>query len=86
MTESLSFEELLRRKQQAGFDAFFSKDKLAKRIEELIPLGLSAAVYTQTTDVEGEINGFMTYDRKVIKMPVNELKRVNDKLYLIPAP
>jgi hypothetical protein len=34
MTESLSFEELLRRKQQAGFDAFVSKDKLAKRIEE----------------------------------------------------
>ncbi|MGY0034827.1 hypothetical protein [Pedobacter sp. NJ-S-72] len=47
---------------------------------------MSAAVYTQTTDVEGEINGFMTYDRKVIKMPVEELKRVNEKLYLIPAP
>ncbi|KIO77872.1 beta-galactosidase [Pedobacter lusitanus] len=67
-------------------DLFNKYATFAKRIEELIPLGLSAAVYTQTTDVEGEINGFMTYDRKVIKMPVNELKRVNDRLYLIPAP
>ncbi|MBB6271765.1 beta-galactosidase/beta-glucuronidase [Pedobacter cryoconitis] len=67
-------------------DLFSKYASFTKRIEELIPLGLSAAVYTQTTDVEGEINGFMTYDRKVIKMPVEELKRVNDKLYLIPAP
>ncbi|QNK64957.1 beta-galactosidase [Pedobacter sp. PAMC26386] len=67
-------------------DLFTKYASFTKRIEELIPLGLSAAVYTQTTDVEGEINGFMTYDRKVIKMPVEELKRVNDKLYLIPNP
>lgn len=67
-------------------DLFAKYAAFTKRIAELIPLGLSAAVYTQTTDVEGEINGFMTYDRKVIKMPVEELKRVNNKLYLIPAP
>lgn len=67
-------------------DLFAKYATFTKRIAELIPLGLSAAVYTQTTDVEGEINGFMTYDRKVIKMPVEELKRVNNKLYLIPAP
>ena len=29
---------------------------------------IAAAVYTQTTDVEGEVNGLMTYDRKVIKI------------------
>jgi hypothetical protein len=54
-------------------------DKLA----ELIKHGLSAAVYTQTTDVEGEINGFMTYDRKVMKMPIDKLRESNTKLYSI---
>jgi hypothetical protein len=42
-----------------------------KLCEKLIPLaqrGLTAAVYTQTTDVEGEVNGLMTYDRKVLKL------------------
>jgi hypothetical protein len=51
------------------------------RLQELITLGLSAAVYTQTTDVEGEINGFLTYDRKIIKMPVEKLHQENVKLY-----
>jgi hypothetical protein len=43
--------------------------------------GLSAAVYTQTTDVEGEVNGLMTYDRKVIKMPVDTLNKMHSVLY-----
>jgi hypothetical protein len=43
--------------------------------------GLSAAVYTQTTDVEVECNGLMTYDRKVIKMPADKLKYESRKLY-----
>lgn len=43
--------------------------------------GLSAAVYTQTTDVEGEVNGLMTYDREVIKFPVEELKEIHSVLY-----
>jgi len=47
----------------------------------LIKAGLSAAVYTQTTDVEGEVNGFMTYDRKVMKMPLEKLKEVNEQMY-----
>jgi hypothetical protein len=34
----------------------------------MIPSGLSAAVYTQTSDVEGEINGLLTYDRRVMKV------------------
>jgi hypothetical protein len=50
-------------------------------LSELIPLGLSAGVYTQTTDVEIETNGLMTYDRKVIKIPANELKEIHNKLY-----
>lgn len=43
--------------------------------------GLSAAVYTQTTDVEGEINGLMTYDRKIIKIPVDTLRKLHSVLY-----
>ncbi|MBO4340452.1 MAG: hypothetical protein J5835_03350, partial [Bacteroidales bacterium] len=39
--------------------------------------GVSAAVYTQTTDVEVEVNGLMTYDRKIIKVDEEELRRVN---------
>jgi hypothetical protein len=53
------------------------------KLQELIKHGLSAAVYTQTTDVEGEVNGFMTYDRKVMKMPLNELNKANTALYNI---
>lgn len=49
-------------------------------IAQLMPLkrkGLSAAVYTQTTDVEGEVNGLMTYDRKVTKINPSVLYRLN---------
>ncbi|MCD8740694.1 beta-galactosidase [Mucilaginibacter roseus] len=75
-------------KKNWGYQTFKTSDEMfekyasfTKRIAELIPLGLSAAVYTQTTDVEGETNGFMTYDRAVDKMPVNKLHEVNTKLY-----
>lgn len=42
--------------------------------------GLSACVYTQLTDVESEVNGLITYDRKVVKLPCEEVKRLNDRL------
>jgi len=42
--------------------------------------GIAAAIYTQTTDVEGELNGLITYDRKIIKIPVAELKQINSSL------
>jgi beta-galactosidase/beta-glucuronidase len=71
-----------------GYQTFKTADELfAKyasfmdRMDFLITKGLSAAVYTQTTDVENETNGLMTYDRKVIKVPVEKLKGVTDKLY-----
>jgi beta-galactosidase/beta-glucuronidase len=71
-----------------GYQSFKNNDSLFKRytslidkLEEYVAKGLSAAVYTQTTDVETEVNGFMTYDRKVIKMPLDKLKKVNEKLY-----
>jgi hypothetical protein len=39
--------------------------------------GLSAAVYTQLTDVEAEINGLLTYDRAVIKVDVSKVAAAN---------
>ena len=51
--------------------------KYGKHLLELIRKGFSAAVYTQTTDVEGEINGLMTYDRKVIKMNEAKVREIN---------
>ena len=44
---------------------------------ELKQKGIAAGVYTQTTDVEGEINGLMTYDRKVIKIPADKLRALH---------
>jgi beta-galactosidase/beta-glucuronidase len=48
--------------------------KLQPMIEEK---GLSAAIYTQTTDVEVEVNGLMTYDRAVVKMPMEKVAQAN---------
>ena len=42
--------------------------------------GMSAAVYTEITDIENEINGFMTYDRKITKADVSRIKMSNDKV------
>ena len=54
--------------------------KYGKHLLELIRKGFSAAVYTQTTDVEGEINGLMTYDRKVIKMNEAKVREINQQI------
>ena len=54
--------------------------KYAEKLYDLIPRGFSAAVYTQTTDVEVEVNGLMTYDRKVIKLDEKRVREMNRKL------
>jgi len=51
--------------------------KFAKILQDMVKRGFSAAVYTQTTDVEGEVNGLMTYDRKEIKLIENEVRAIN---------
>ena len=51
--------------------------KYADMLYQLIFKGFSAAIYTQTTDVEVEVNGLMTYDRKVIKLDEKRLKKIN---------
>jgi beta-galactosidase/beta-glucuronidase len=75
-------------KDNWGYQSFKSQEELynkyesfINRFEPLIRKGLSAAVYTQTTDVEVEINGLMTYDRKVVKFPESKLKQIHTKLY-----
>lgn len=53
---------------------------LAEKLKKMVPMGYAAAVYTQTTDVEIEVNGLMTYDRKVIKVDEDAVKKVNKEL------
>lgn len=43
--------------------------------------GVSAAIYTQTTDVEGEVNGLMTYDRRVVKFSPRRLNEIHSRYY-----
>jgi beta-galactosidase/beta-glucuronidase len=67
-------------KRNWGYRTYQSQSDLESAyqnvIEKLTPLvkaGLAAAVYTQTTDVEGEVNGLMTYDRKLLKIPAEKV-------------
>lgn len=49
-------------------------------LKPLISQGLTAVVYTQTTDVELEINGYLTYDRKVEKMDAQKIRKAHEGL------
>ena len=53
---------------------------LEQQVKPLIPKGLSAAIYTQTSDIETEINGFLSYDRKVEKMDAQILRKAHQEL------
>ena len=82
---------LWQEKENWGYRSFDDADALSKRYEQavhelrlLIGQGLAAAVYTQTTDVEGEINGMLTYDRDVIKIPAEGLSELHAGLYAEP--
>jgi hypothetical protein len=44
----------------------------------LMEKGLAAAVYTQTTDVEVEVNGLMTYDRAVLKLDADNIRALHE--------
>lgn len=71
-----------------GYKIYNSPESLAKAYKKtfekvIIPQiskGLSATVYTQLTDVEDELNGLLTYDRKVVKIPVDILKKINERV------
>ncbi len=54
---------------------------LEKELKPCIRAGLSAAIYTQTTDVENEVNGFVTYDREVEKMDFSRVRAANEHVW-----
>ena len=70
-----------------GYRSFTNSEALTTAyvdlIAKLFPLieekGLSAAVYTQTTDVEVEVNGLMTYDREKVKMDLAKVSNANHR-------
>jgi beta-galactosidase/beta-glucuronidase len=75
-------------KNNWGYRTFQDADTLfttySGYLNQIVPFikrGLSAAIYTQTTDVEIECNGLMTYDRKVIKIPEAKLKAASQKMF-----
>lgn len=71
-----------------GYKIYKTKESLTKAYSKLynnviipqIKDGLSAAVYTQVTDVEDELNGLMTYDREIIKIDIDVLKKINERV------
>lgn len=73
-----------------GYKNFKEKKDLEKALKELYDkvrlaikeLGLGVAVYTELTDVEEELNGLLTYDRKIQKCDPDVLKSLNEALYL----
>jgi hypothetical protein len=56
-------------------------ERLVRQLPGLIADGLAAAVYTQTTDVEVEVNGLVTYDREVLKFDAAKLQQLHARLY-----
>lgn len=71
-----------------GYLTFKDAKEFENNFEQLIDdlrglksRGLSAAIYTQTTDVEGEVNGLITYDRKVVKVNSEKTKKLFEPLY-----
>lgn len=76
-----------------GYRHFTSRTRLLRayrslvgdQLKPLIDKGLSAAVYTQTTDVEQETNGIVTYDREVVKFDEEEFRRINESVWHNPG-
>lgn len=65
---------------QSEDELFNTYEALLNELMELKEKGLAGAVYTQTTDVESEVNGIMTYDREVIKFDKQFLKELHQDL------
>ena len=58
------------------------KSTIKRDVIDNIPKGLSAIVYTQLSDVEEELNGFITFDRQVVKVEPEKIKEINDQIHL----
>ena len=70
-----------------GYQDFDGPDALEERyrelyatLEALVDRGLAGAIYTQTTDVESELNGLLTYDRAVFKIDPETLAGIHARL------
>lgn len=61
----------------SGDQVLYLYEKFADRLKVLKSTGVAAAVYTQTTDVEVEVNGLITYDREVVKVDEERLAAIN---------
>ena len=59
----------------AAFEKLYDSEIISARAQ-----GLAASVYTQLSDVEDELNGFVTYDREHVKFDVNAVRAINEKL------
>ena len=57
------------------------KKSTEKDVINNIPKGLTASIYTQLSDVEDELNGFVTFDREVVKIEPSTIREINDKIY-----
>ncbi|MEM7373596.1 MAG: sugar-binding domain-containing protein [Bacteroidota bacterium] len=75
-------------KRNWGYRTYKSQDELYSNykkimggLEGLLSMGLSAAIYTQTSDVEGEVNGLMTYDRELVKFDPQMMRTFASNLY-----
>ena len=72
-----------------GYQKYSTTEELTRNYKRLweeeiypnIPSGLSSAIYTQTSDIEEEVNGVMTYDREVDKLGMDTVYALNQKLY-----
>lgn len=75
--------------KEFGYKKFRSRKELSDGLcalyqSEIVPVvkkGLCGSIYTQLSDVEDEINGLVTYDRKVIKIAKEDFQRVSDALF-----
>lgn len=74
-------------KRNWGYRTYQSREELNDRYVEVVgnlegprARGLAAMIYTQTTDVEGEVNGLMTYDREVVKFDDQRLTELHGRL------
>jgi hypothetical protein len=75
-------------KKEFGYKSYNTRKELLAALrslyeKEILPAkreGLSAAVYTQLSDVEDELNGLISYDRKVTKLPIGAVREINEKL------
>lgn len=75
-------------RKEYGYRKYMSKESLTKGYQELIEemvlpniaKGLSAIIYTQLSDIEEEVNGIVTYDREIVKLDEDTVRKLNKSL------